>query len=560
MKFSELKYERPNMVELKKVAKKMLKDLKKAKTYEEARTIYLNSQNLMSDISVMFVLCHIHKDMDTSNEFYVQEERALQMGMVKLVGVSKALTNYLLNNKFKESFVKEFGTHWYKDIEIGKKFEGTKAILHSIKENEWVNKYSKAVASCKVNFNGEECNFYGLLKHMKSSDRNVRKAAFEEWAKLYEGVSNELDDVYDKLIELRNKSVKMFKYNNFVEMSYDRRSRYDYNADDIKVFRDAICKYIVPVVDELMKKQAKTIGVEKLKMYDEGVVFADGAPIIQGNKDELVEKTLKMYKDLSKETGEFFQFMVDGEFFDLETRPNKRLGGYCTSISKLKAPFIFSNFNGTTGDLQVLTHEAGHAFEYYVASRNIENQDLTHSTSEINEIHSMAMEIFTYPYMDDFFDSGDKYRYEHLVDSLAVIPYMACVDEFQHEVYLKNLNREERYALWHALEQKYMPWRDYDGNEFLEKGGYWMQKQHIFMYPFYYIDYALAQICAFQFLGKINENKEQAWKDYYNLCLLGGTKGYFELLKSAGLDNPFKEETIENVMEIVKKELAKYNF
>ena len=209
MKFSELKYERPNMVELKKVAKKMLKDLKKAKTYEEARTIYLNSQNLMSDISVMFVLCHIHKDMDTSNEFYVQEERALQMGMVKLVGVSKALTNYLLNNKFKESFVKEFGTHWYKDIEIGKKFEGTKAILHSIKENEWVNKYSKAVASCKVNFNGEECNFYGLLKHMKSSDRSIRKAAFEEWAKLYEGVANELDDVYDKLIELRNKSVKM---------------------------------------------------------------------------------------------------------------------------------------------------------------------------------------------------------------------------------------------------------------------------------------------------------------------------------------------------------------
>lgn len=558
MRFNELKYERPDVLKIKKQGEIMLKQLKKATTYEEAKNIYLASNKLTEDMALMFVLCHIHKDMDTSNEFYIKEEKALQMNMVKLVGLNKKLTKYLLNNPFKNDFINEFGTHWYKDIEVGQRFQSTKAILQNVKESEWVNKYSKAVASCVVDFNGEKCNFYGLLKHMKSNDRNIRQAAFNEWAKLYENVSCELDDIYDALIKLRNKSCKIFKYDNYVDMCYERRSRYDYTQEDVKKFREGIAKYITPAVDSLMKEQQERIGVNKLKMYDEGVVFKDGAPIIQGNKDELVEKALKMYKDLSKETGEFFQFMVDGEFFDLETRPNKRLGGYCTSLGKYKAPFIFSNFNGTTADLQVLTHEAGHAFEYYVASRNIENQDLVHSTSEINEIHSMAMEVFTYPYMDDFFDSGDKYRFEHLIDSLAVIPYMACVDEFQHEVYLNNLNREERYKLWHNLEQKYMPWRDYDGNEFLEKGGYWMQKQHIFMYPFYYIDYALAQMGAFQFLGKIKENKENAWQDYYKLCLAGGTKGYFDLLKYANLNNPFDEETIkeitENVMEEIKKQ------
>ena len=260
-----------------------------------------------------------------------------------------------------------------------------------------------------------------------------------------------------------------------------------------------------------------------------------------------------MYRELSPETGEFFDFMMQYDLFDLETKPGKRPGGYCTSLPSYKAPFIFSNFNGTNADMQVLTHEAGHAFEAYVASRRMPLPELAHSTSEINEIHSMAMEHFTYPWMERFFgDKTTKYLYDHLWGALNVLRYMCCVDEYQHRVYDNpSLTAMDRRAVWHELEQAYMPWRDYDGNEFLEGGGFWMQKQHIFLYPFYYIEYALAQICAFQFYLRMKQDRPAAWADYLRLCQAGGSLGYFDLLKLAKLDNPFAEGTVEKAVSAV---------
>ena len=249
--------------------------------------------------------------------------------------------------------------------------------------------------------------------------------------------------------------------------------------------------------------------------------------------------------------------MVKYDLFDLETKPGKHQGGYCTFLPKYNAPFIFSNFNKTSADVDVLTHEAGHAFEAFTASKNMVISDQTFSTAEVNEIHSMSMEFFTYPWMDMFFgDQADKYRFTHLADGLIVVPYMACVDEFQHRVYEeKAVDADARYAIWHELEQKYMPWRDYDGNAFLEKGGFWMQKQHIFMYPFYYIDYALAQMGALEYYGRSKENRQEAWEDYYRLCCAGGSRGYFELLKLANLHNPFEDGSVKLVVDKITPEL-----
>ena len=173
---------------------------------------------------------------------------------------------------------------------------------------------------------------------------------------------------------------------------------------------------------------------------------------------------------------------------------------------RYKAPFIFANFNGTNADVNVLTHEAGHAFEAYTASRNIPVLSQTYSTAEINEIHSMAMEYFTLPWMHLFFgENAEKQKKAYLWDSLEAMPYMACVDEFQHRVYAENLtDAMERRKVWHELEKIYLPWRDYDGNEFLGQGGFWMQKQHLFMCPFYYIDYAVSRVGALEYLSLIH--------------------------------------------------------
>ena len=257
---------------------------------------------------------------------------------------------------------------------------------------------------------------------------------------------------------------------------------------------------------------------------------------------------------MSPETDEFFKFMTEYDLFDLDTKVGKRMGGYTTFFPAYKAPFIFSNFNGTSADIDVLTHEAGHAFQAYLASRTLSIETQCHSTSEINEIHSMTMEHFAYPWMESFFgDKANEYLYTHLVDSLCTIPYLVSVDEFQHRVFEKpTMSAMERRQAWHQIELKYLPWRDYDGNEFLENGGFWMQKQHIFLYPFYYIEYALAQICAYQFFIKSRANKDEAWNDYINLCKLGGSLGYFDLLKEANLKTPFDENNIKQIVNDVK--------
>lgn len=207
--------------------------------------------------------------------------------------------------------------------------------------------------------------------------------------------------------------------------------------------------------------------------------------------------------------------------------------------------------------MDVLTHEAGHAFQGYLSFRAQPFVEMTFSTSEICEIHSMTMEHFAYPWMGLFFgDQAEKYCAAHLSDALTTIPYLVSVDEYQHRVFENpDMTAMERRAAWREIERSYMPWRDYDGNEFLEQGGFWMQKQHIFMEPFYYIEYALAQMGAFEFYDKAKTDRAKAWEDYCRLCRAGGSLGYFQLLELAGLQNPFQAGTVEKAVSGVLKEL-----
>ena len=460
----------------------------------------------------------------------------------------------LLNSKYRKDFDEEFGNFISNSLEAQLKLISKKILLDQIAENKLTQKYAKDSALCKTNFRGEECNFYGLLKHMQSTDQQERKEAFEAWSSLYESVSNKLDDTYTKLVKNRVKQAKKLGFNNYIDMAYLNRGRFDYDVQDAAKFREAVKTYIVPLCVELRNKQAERLGLDSIKFYDESLMFKEGNALPIGDKNQLVNKAKKMYEEMSKESGEFFNFMIENDLFDLDTRVGKRMGGYTTFFPSYNAPFIFSNFNGTSADIDVLTHEAGHAFQAYLASRTLPISEQIHSTSEINEIHSMSMEHFAYPWMTLFFEeNANKYLYTHLVDSLLTIPYLVSVDEFQHRVFENpKMSAMDRRKVWHNIETKYLPWRDYDGNEFLENGGFWMQKQHIFLYPFYYIEYALAQICAYQFFIKSRKNKTEAWDSYIKLCKLGGSLGYFDLLKAVDLKNPFDENNIKTIIEEIK--------
>lgn len=556
-KFKQLFYMRPNTKEIKEEYKTLIHDFKKADSYEKAKKIFLLEEELFRDVATNYMIASIRNNMNTKDEFYEGEINFFNRELPSLMLLVKKGGRALLKSKYRKDFDKEFGTYYTTKLKAEQKTMNNAVLLSVVKDNNLCTEYSKTAASCKTKFRGEECNFYGLLKHMQSVDREERKEAFLAWTRLYESVSHKLDDQYDKMVNVRVKIAKICGFENFIDYSYVNRGRLDYGPKDVAEFRKHVVNYIVPVCQKLREEQAKRLGIDKIKYYDESLMFKDGNAVPNGNKDYMVKTAQKMYRELSKETGEFFDFMVTNELFDLETRPDKHLGGYCTVLYKYNAPFIFSNFNGTSADVDVLTHEAGHAFEAYTALRNQPLIGYASSTSEINEIHSMAMEFFTYPWMDEFFgDNVDKYHYAHMAESLLSIPYMCCVDEFQHKIFENpKLTAKQRRKIWHELEKIYMPWRDYDGNEFLEEGGFWMQKQHIFLYPFYYIDYALAQICVYELFGRMKDDKETAWKDYYRLCRAGGSVGYLDLLKLANLSSPFEEETVKKAVEIILEDL-----
>ncbi len=553
-KFRDIKYERPKAAKLVASLLKCKRQFKKAEGFEQANEIFLRFHEIIFKAGTQYVTAQIRNTINTKDAFYEKEMKFFNTALPMLMPVLKGCIEALLASPFRAEFEKEYGSHLFRNAEMQMKLQKAAIIPATVKENNLCTAYSKAAADCSVDFMGEKCNFYGLLRHMQSTDRAERQAAFAEWAKLYEKIAPTLEEQYGKMVRLRCSIAKKLGYESYIDYIYPSRGRYDYDAAKAAQFREAVRKYIVPVCEKMYKEQAERLGLEKLSWYDEALVFPDGNAKPEGTPAELVEKAREMYSDLSPETKEFFEFMTEHELFDLETREGKHLGGYCTTLLEYNAPFIFSNFNGTSADVDVLTHEAGHAFQFYYASRRLPVAELAGSTSEINEIHSMSMEHFAYSYMEKFFgEKADKYRYAHFCSAFRTIPYLVSVDEFQHRVFENPDSAPADWRrFWKEIEKKYMPWRSYDGNEFLESGGFWMQKQHIFLYPFYYIDYALAQLGAFHLYRKQTEGGD-AWQDYLTLCSIGGKYGYFETLERAGIPCPLDEETVKQAAEFAER-------
>ncbi len=555
--FREMPYQRQDMDALKKCYEQTIGKLADAASYDEARMAFFDLQEQEKKAATMLTLCSVRNTIDTTDEYYDGEMKWQRQQNASLIPLRKRYQEALAKCAFRADFEKEFGPQLFRLIDAALKTTDEIIVQDSIREGDLRQAYQKDSAMAATDFRGERCNFYGLLKHMESTDRAERREAFQAWAKLYAQISPKLDEQYNELVRLRVGMAHKLGFKSYTDLAYLERRRFDYTQEDAARFRAQIKEVITPAVAEIREKQRQRLGVDKLRYYDEALIFPEGNADPIGTMEELVLKAQHMYREMSPETGEFFDFMVKYHLFDLETRPGKRMGGYMTRFPGYQAPFIFSNFNGTSADVDVLTHEAGHAFQGYLAMRSIPISMLSGSTSEINEIHSMTMEHFAYPWMGSFFgERSEQYLTAHLIGALSVIPYMACVDEFQHRVYAEpDMTARDRRRVWREIERNYMPWRDYDGEPFLEEGGFWMQKQHIFLYPFYYIDYALAQMCAFQYYGRMKTDREGAWQDYLKLCRAGGTRGYFDLLKVGNLLNPFHEGTVEKSVRHVIDEL-----
>ncbi|ERK47929.1 M3 family oligoendopeptidase [Leptotrichia wadei] len=556
MKFNEYKYEHLDLEKIKAEFSRLIENFKKAKNMKGQVVAFDEIIKLRNHIETMQTLVSIRHSIDTNDEFYDKENEYMDEISPILFGFTNDFYKTLVNSKFKDELVEKYGKFLFDLAENTLKTFSPEIIPDAQEENRLSSKYSKLIASAKIDFDGKELNLSQMVPYTQSKNRNVRIEAAKKVAQFFAENQDEFDNIYDSLVKVRTRMAQKMGYKNFVEFGYKQLSRLEYDAKMVKGYRKQVLENIVPLHTELRERQGKRLGVEKLKFYDEAIKFNSGNADPHGSPEWILNHGKTMYKELSKETNEFFTFMTENNLLDLLSKKGKMSGGYCTYIPEHKAPFIFANFNGTSHDIDVLTHEAGHAFQVY-QSRGFEVPEYLWPSYEACEIHSMSMEFLTWPWMNLFFENDtDKYKFIHLSEALLFIPYGVTVDEFQHWVYENpEVTPKERREKWLEIEKKYLPTRDYGEVEELKNGIFWFRQGHIFSSPFYYIDYTLAQVCAFQFWIKSRENREKAWQDYLNLCKLGGSKPFFELMKSANLKNPFEEGTLAFVIPKIKEYL-----
>ncbi|MCY7007136.1 M3 family oligoendopeptidase [Fusobacterium simiae] len=546
MKFKDMPYVRPDMEKVKLYFKEMKKNLENAISAENQIKFIEDFANFRKDLYTTMSIASVHHSIDTTDEFYEAENNFLDENEPIIETLNTEVSRTICNSKFRVELEKEFGKHYFNLLEC-KLVLNEKAIPFMQKENVLSTKYDKIIANSKINFRGKVYTVSQMPPLLQNPDREFRREAYQARAKFFEEHQDEFDSIYDELVKVRTELAQALGYKNYIELRYKLLTRTDYNHEDVTKYREKIVKTLTPLAVKIRKRQAERLVIKDFKYFDIACDFKDGNSNPNGNVDFIVKNAQKMYRELSSETGDFFDFMVKNELMDLVAKPKKRAGGYCTSFDKYKAPFIFSNFNGTRGDIDVITHEAGHAFQCYMSQYQLLPEYIW-PTFEACEIHSMSMEFLTWPWMELFFgENAKKFRYSALKSALTFIPYGATIDHFQHYVYENpDAIPAERRKKYHEIELMYQPDLDYD-NDFYNSGAFWFAQGHVFRSPFYYIDYTLAQVCAFQYLLKYLDDKETTLKEYITLCKAGGSKSFFDLLEIGNLKNPINTNVLEEI-------------
>ncbi len=562
MKFSEMKYIRPDAEAVKAKIAELTEKLSKAESYAEARDVFLEMDNEKRHFMTAAELAGIRHMIDTRDKFYDTENEFISEIGPEIQAPMQQFSLELLKSPFRAEFEAEFGSLMFVNTEMALKTFSPEIIPDLQEEAKLQQEYDKLIASAKIPFEGGEYTLSQLTPFKTDADDARRLAAWKADGAWFKANQPKLDEIYDKMVKLRDKMGKALGYKDFTELGYYRMTRNCYTKEDVEAFREAVQKYLVPVAEEIYRHQAQRLGKSyPLSYADAALEFRSGNPRPVGSAEDILAQGKKFYEELSPETKEFFDFMLDSELLDVLSTEGKAAGGFCTAIPDYEAPFIFANFNGTQGDVEVVTHEAGHAFAVWM-SRYVVPMDLVFPTNEACEVHSMSMEFMAWPWAEGFFGKDTrKFLFSHLSGAITFIPYGTMVDHFQHIVYEKpEMTPAERHGVWKELLGIYMPWMKLDGDiPFYSDGEGWQKQLHIYGMPFYYIDYCLAQTMALQFWAMIQHDPKKAWETYMKYTRYGGTKTFTELIEAAGLRSPFGDECLREVCAEAKQWLENFS-
>lgn len=562
-KVSQLPYTRLPLEEFAQEAQQIIDQVKGASSAQEVLAARDRCNKLVIRLETAQALSYMRYSINTADEFYLAEKDYYDEMGPQAQNYLLEYTRAMLASPFRKELeaLGEIIPLVFRSFEVELKSMSPEIIEDMVEENRVVSQYSQLMAGMEFEFRGEKLPRPMLMKYAKSPDRATRKEAYDVLGRTLKAHSAQLDSIFDQLVHIRDRMAKKMGYKNFVELGYYRMGRLCYGPEEVKQFRENIRRDIVPLVARLRTEIGKKLGVDTLMLYDYDLIFPEGDPVPKGGKEEIFAAAKEMYHSMSKETGAFIDFMLETEAFDVESRKNKWGGGYCTNFAAYHQPFILANFNGTSGDVDVVTHEAGHAFADYTTANNKYVVELGVGGMETAETHSMSMEFFAWPYMEHFFgaDAG-RYKFMHLLDALSFLPYGTIVDDFQRQVYENpDWTPEERKAAWRKLEADFRPHLTFDGIPYLEEGTRWQYQMHIYETPFYYIDYCLAQTAALQFLLEARKDYDDAFRRYVRFLSQGGEQVFTDLLQEAGLRSPFQEGALQAVAqesEVLLQELA----
>lgn len=558
MIFSDFTYERPDLNQYETTFNAANKHFSEANSYSDAKTALQELNRLRGDMAKNMKLAYIRHSIDTSDNFYRDENDFWDHHEPLVNQIHNHFYESLLSSPFRTQLEADFPATLFLFAEDQLRLLDDSVIELKQQENEMVSQYIQVIASAELEFEGKKRTLSELSAFFTEPNREIRKAAHAVYESFFVTHEQEIDEIFDQLVTLRHQQAQKLGFANYVEYGDRLMNRWSYDRQQLHAFRQFIVEEVVPINQKLYKRQQERLGIDTLFHYDLPLVYPTGNPRPQGNRNDLVQKAQAMYHELSDETGNFFDQMIQQELMDLDGRPGKQSGGYCEFIDEVQMPFIFANFNGTSDDVDVLTHETGHAFQSYL-SRWITEPELVFPTSDTAEIHSMSMEFLTWPWMNKFFGTdSEKYKFAHLSSALQFLPYGALVDHFQEEVYLHpEWSAADRKNCWRELEKRYCPERDYQSSEALARGIYWYRQGHIFEVPFYYIDYTLAQVCALQFWQRsIVEQNPTTWEDYLAICRIGGSKTFLETVQLGHLSSPFDHAKMTALLAAVDQYLT----
>jgi oligoendopeptidase F len=421
--------------------------------------------------------------------------------------------------------------------------------------------YQKLSGSLTVQFRGEEKTLVQMGRYLEEPDRALRQEAWELVAERRLREADKFEENFEQLLKLREQIAANAGFPNYLQYAFRARGRFDYTAEDCLEFHEAIARKVMPVLRDLQAERRRQLQLPSLRPWDLSVDPLNRPPLRPFEQvGTMISKTQEIFQQLDPGLAKGFKTMQDLHLLDLDNRKGKAPGGYQSTLAESRLPFIFMNAVGLQRDVETILHEAGHAF-HALATRPEDLYAYRSAPIEFCEVASMSMELLGNEFLGAFYSPADanRARRDHLEGIIEIFPWIATVDAFQHWIYSHPCHtRAERTAAWLGLMDRFggdVNWTGYEP----ARANLWHRQLHIFIHPFYYVEYGIAQLGALQVWANSKKDKVRALNDYQEGLRLGGSRPLPELFAAAGCRFDFSEQTVRPLVILVGSELEKLN-